>query len=117
MIARVGLRMAVAGVWLYQGTWKKVLRPDATHLQIVAAVPGLDPEAARLATAGLGLFESGLALWAVSGRRSRAAAATQTVALVAMNAGGLAFAPSSIRRPGRMLARNAVFLACVWAGA
>jgi uncharacterized membrane protein YphA (DoxX/SURF4 family) len=108
------LRLVVASVWLHQGTWTKLLGPEGRHHEIVAAVPGLGPVAARRATRALGAGETALALWVLSGHRPRRAAAVQTGALVAMNLGGLAFARGAIPQRRRMLARNAVFLAGVW---
>ena len=108
------MRMAVAGVWLHQGTWTKLLGPEGRHHEIVAAVPGLGPVAARRATRALGAGETALALWVLSGRRPRFAAAVQTGALVAMNLGGLALAGGAVPHRRRLLARNAVFLAGVW---
>lgn len=105
----------MAAVWLHQGGWKKVLAPDPRHREIVGTVPGLPPRWARAATAGLGLAETAVAVWVLTGRGRRLAAATQTALLGAMNGGGLALAGEAIPRPGRMLARNAVFLGCVWA--
>ena len=114
MIARTLLRLLVAAVWLHQGSWKKVVRPDPHHVEIVAAVPGLPAGAAAPLTRGLGLVETGLALWVLSGRRRRLAAAAQTALLVGMNAGGLAFARGLLTRRRRMLVRNTAFLACLW---
>jgi len=93
----------------------KVLRRDGRQRQIVGCVPGLTSSGrVRWATTGLGFGEVALAAWVLSGRRPRSAAAVQAVVLVAMNAGGLWFARSRIPRPGRMLARNAGFLALIW---
>jgi uncharacterized membrane protein YphA (DoxX/SURF4 family) len=108
------LRPVVAGVWLQQGTWKKVLRPDPRHVAIVASIPGVGAAPARHLTRALGLLETGLAVWVLSGHRRRLVAVVQTALLLGMNAGGLAFAAGRIRRPRRLVARNAAFLACLW---
>lgn len=108
------LRPVVAGVWLQQGTWKKVLQRDPRHADIVASVPGVTHRPARVLTFALGLVETGLAVWVLSGRRRRLVAGIQTALLLGMNAGGLAFAGDRIHRPGRMVVRNAAFLACLW---
>ncbi len=109
------MRAAVAGVWLYQGAWKKGLFPDRRHRQIVASVPGVSPVAANALTPALGVAETGLALWVLTGWRPRPAALAQTVLVIAMNAGGLLFAGDLIPRHRRMMARNALFLASAWA--
>jgi hypothetical protein len=106
-------RLLVAGVWGYQGLWRKVLR-GSRHRAIVAAAPGLPAGWAGPATVAIGLAETAVAGWVLAGRRPRAVAVVQTVGLVGMNAGGLAFAGERIAAPGRMLARNAAFLALIW---
>jgi uncharacterized membrane protein YphA (DoxX/SURF4 family) len=108
------LRPIVAGVWLQQGTWKKVLRRDPHHVDIVASVPGVTARPARALTLALGLFETGLAVCILTGYRRRLVAGVETALLLGMNAGGLAFARDRIHRPRRMLARNAAFLVCLW---
>jgi len=114
VIARTIFRPVVAAVWLQQGTWKKVLIPDAHHVEIVAAVPGMPTGVAPALTKVLGVVETGLALWVLSGRRRRLAAITQTALLLGMNAGGLVFARGLLARRRRMVLRNTAFLACVW---
>jgi hypothetical protein len=107
-------RAALAAAWLYEGLWLKVVRADAGQLSIVARVPGLPPSRAAAALAGIGAVETALGIWVLSGVRPRGAAWTQCGLLVAVNAGGLAFARDRIGAPGRMLARNAVLLAVAW---
>jgi uncharacterized membrane protein YphA (DoxX/SURF4 family) len=107
-------RAAVAVVWLYEGLWCKVLGGDGDQQAIVAAVPLLPPALAGAALTGLGLAETALAVWVLTGRRARAAAVTQTVLLVAFNAGGLLFAADRIDDAGRMLTANAALLTLAW---
>ncbi|MEV4508213.1 DoxX-like family protein [Dactylosporangium sp. NPDC049525] len=107
-------RAAVAAVWLYEGLWCKVLGGDGDQQAIVAAVPLLPPALAAAALTGIGLAEVAVAAWVLTGRRARAAAVTQTVLLVAFNAGGLLFAGDRIADAGRMLTANAALLALVW---
>jgi hypothetical protein len=106
-------RCAVASVWLYEGLWCKLLRPDAGQADIVAAVPGAGGLAPVL-LAGIGVAETALAGWVLTGRAGRAAAAVQTGLLVAFNAGGLLFGRAHIAEPGRMLTANAALLAAAW---
>ncbi|GAB3851597.1 DoxX-like family protein [Dactylosporangium cerinum] len=105
-------RAAVAAVWLHEGLWCKVLTGD--QLSVVAAVPFLPPALAPAALIGLGVAETALAVWVLTGRRARAAAIVQTVLLVAFNAGGLLFAADQIADAGRMLTANAALLALAW---
>lgn len=114
MNERIVVRLAVAGTWLEQGAWKKVLGRDPEHRAIVAAVPGLGPDTGAAVTRGIGVLETALGAWVLSGRRTRLAARTQTILLLAMNAGGLVFARALVPRPGRMVVRNLVFLCAVW---
>lgn len=107
-------RAAVAAVWLYEGLWCKVLGGDGDQRAIVAAVPLLPPSLAAAALTGIGLAETALAGWVLTGRSPRAAAVAQTVLLVAFNAGGLLFAGDRIDAAGRMLTANAALLALAW---
>jgi len=107
------LRVGVAGLWLFEGTWKKVLRTDPRHRRIVASVPLLAPRAGAV-TCGIGLGETALAAWVLSGRRPALGAAVQTGALVGMNAGGVLFGRQAIPRPGWLAVRNLLFLAAIW---
>ncbi|MFI5915808.1 DoxX-like family protein [Dactylosporangium sp. NPDC051541] len=114
MSAVTGLaRGAVASVWLYEGLWCKLVRPDAGQLAIVSGVPGAGSWSDGLLVL-IGLAETALAGWVIWGRAGRAAAAVQTVLLVAFNAGGLLFGAGHIDEPGRMLTANAALLAAAW---
>lgn len=107
-------RAAVAAVWLYEGLWCKVLGGDADQHAIVAAVPLLPATVVTAALVTIGLAETALAAWVLTGRRATAAAVVQTVLLIGFNAGGLLFAADRITDPGRMLTANAALLALVW---
>lgn len=111
------LRGAVGSVWLHQGLWSKVLRGRPDHEAIVADVPGVGERRARTVTVGIGVGETVLAFWVLSGFGPRCAAVAQTALLVGMNAGGLVFAHDRIGDPRRMVARNACFLAAIWGAA
>lgn len=105
---------AVALVWWYEGLWDKVLGGSPDQRAIVAAVPWLPARAVTAAVLGIGLAEVALGAWALSGWRPRPAAVVQTGALVAFNAGGLAFGAAHVPDPAGMLVRNVAFLALVW---
>jgi uncharacterized membrane protein YphA (DoxX/SURF4 family) len=108
---------AVAGVWLYHGLWCKLLGRCPEQVDVVAAVPGLRGDRAKLVLLGIGVVETTLAAWVVSGRRPRAAAAAGTALVAGMNAGGLAFGRRHIPAVKTMLAENAGFLALAWLAA
>ena len=106
-------RCTVAGVWLYQGLWKKILVVDPEHLSIVTSVAWLR-QLAPFALFVIGLVEVALAVWVYSRKRPLAAAAWQTALLLAMNAAGLVWAWTSISDPAGMLIHNAALLTLIW---
>jgi uncharacterized membrane protein YphA (DoxX/SURF4 family) len=107
-------RAAVAAVWLYEGLWCKVFAEAPDQRLIVASVPGLPLAWVTAALVGLGVIETAVGLWVLSGVEARTAAYVQTGLLVLFNAGGLLFAGARIAEPGRMLTQNAVLLAVIW---
>lgn len=108
---------AVAGVWLYHGLWCKLLGGCPEQIDVVAAVPGLRGSRAKTVLLAIGVLETALAVWVVSGRSPRAAAAAGTALVAGMNAGGLVFGRRHITAIETMLAENAVFLGLVWLAA
>src|SRR5213592_605351 len=108
---------AVAGVWLYHGLWCKVLGRCPEQAQVVADVPGLRGARAKALLLVLGVVETMLAGWVISGARPRLAAATGTTLVIAMNAGGFAFGRRHIAAPKALLLENACFLALAWLAA
>jgi hypothetical protein len=108
---------AVAGVWLYHGLWCKLASRCPDQLDVVAAVPGLRGTRAKAVLLAIGVIETGLALWVVSGRRPRAAAAVGTALVGGMNVGGLVFGRRHIPAVKTMLGENAAFLALAWLAA
>lgn len=107
-------RIAVALVWLYQGAWLKLLAPSANHRAVVSHVPGMSGEIANGMMVAIGIVETLIALWVLSGRRLRGAAIVQTILLVGMNTGGLLWARSEINDPGAMITQNFVLLVLAW---
>ena len=108
---------AVAGVWLYHGLWCKLLGRCPDQVEVVAAVPRLRGSRAKAVLLGIGVVETGLAVWVISGRRPRLAAAGGTALVTGMNAGGLAFGRRHIPAVKTMLVENAAFLALAWLAA
>jgi hypothetical protein len=108
---------AVAGVWLYHGLWCKLLGGCPEQVEIVGAVPWLRGRAAKPVLLGIGMVETVLAVWVVSGRHPRGAAAIGTALVAGMNAGGLTFGRRHIRTPRTMIAENVAFLALAWLAA
>src|ERR1700722_16412945 len=95
-------RVSIAAVWLYQGFWCKVLG-RAHQAGIVASVPGINPSFVMPA---IGAAECALAIWVLSGKQRRLAAAAQTVLLAAMNGLGILWAARLIADPIGMLLQN-----------
>ncbi len=107
-------RLAIAAIWLYQGGWCKLIAPNERHLRVVAGVPGVGTRHARNVLGLVGAAEVGLALWGVSGRAPRTAAAAQTALLGAMNGGALLFSREEIVEPGAMVTQNLALVALIW---
>ncbi len=110
-------RLAIAAVWLYQGGWCKLIAPNERHLRVVAGVPGVGTMQAKKVLGVVGAVEVGLAVWVLSGRAPRTAAAAQTALLAAMNGGGLLFSRGAIAEPAAMLTQNLALVALIWSTA
>jgi DoxX-like protein len=111
------IRLAVAGVWLYEGLWCKLFHGEPSQFRIVEAVPYMEPRAGLLFLKALGALEVGLALWALSGIAALPCALAQTLLLVTLNASGLLWARHIIHDPGGMVVKNFAFLVLVWVSA
>ena len=111
------VRSVVAGVWIYQGLWCKLLGRTARHEALVGSAPFLTPRAARLTMFTLAVTECLLAIWVLVGWRPLAALTTQCVLLAAMNAGGLMWARELIPDPAGMVLQNVAFLTLAGVGA
>ena len=101
---RVGidpLRIGIAAVWLTFGVGFKLLGLVPRHRLIVARIVG-DGMAGPL-TIAIGLAETALALWVLSGWKPRACAAAQTAAIVTMNAIELSVARDLLLAPVLMV--------------
>lgn len=108
---------AVAGVWAYHGLWCKLLRQCPDQARIVAAVPGLGRRRGEAVLLGLGVVETALAGWVLSGAKPRLAAGLGTALVVGMNAGGLVFGRRHIRAPRALVLENLAFVGLAWVAA
>jgi hypothetical protein len=111
------IRVAVAGVWLYEGLWCKLLGRGERQLEVVEAVPRLGPKVGALFLKALGLAEVALGLWALSGVAPWPCALAQTLLLVSLNAAGLLWSRRLIHDPGGMVVKNFAFLVLGWVAA
>jgi DoxX-like family len=103
---------ATAAVWLFFGMWCKVLGMVPRHRLIASAVIG--DAAAGPFTILIGLAESFLALWILSGVYPRACAAVQSLAIASMNSLELSFARGLLLAPVLMVCANTLLLLIVW---
>jgi hypothetical protein len=117
VIPALVVRSAVAGVWLYEGLWCKLLGRESRQVDIVANVPLMSPGTARLFLKVLGLAEVGLGLWALSGAAPVLCALAQTLLLVALNTNGILWSRGLIHDPAGMVIKNVAFLVLAWVSA
>ena len=108
------LQAAVAAVWLYEGFWCKVLGRNRHEFEVVEQVPFLAASTAHLLLRILGVVESALGLWVLSGWQPIAAAVAQTALLVGLNSAGIYFSRQRIPDPAGMVVKNAAFLVLAW---
>ena len=77
------LNYLIAAVWLVNGLFCKVFNLVPRHQQIVASILGEDH--ARVFTLMIGLAETGMAIWIISGLWPRVSAIVQILVIAAMN--------------------------------
>jgi hypothetical protein len=73
----------IALVWVINGLLCKVFNLVPRHQEIVQAI--LNTNHARTFTAGIGILETGMAIWIISGIWPRMNAWTQIIIIAAMN--------------------------------
>ena len=73
----------IASVWVVNGLFCKVLNLVPRHQEIVANILGEDYS--RPLTVAIGIAEVGMAIWVLSGIRTRLNAVTQIVVVATMN--------------------------------
>jgi hypothetical protein len=101
--------LCISAIWLYQGTWKKVILLDSQHLAIVSdATPDfLD---ARIMLIAIGLFETSLGISFLFSRTKKISGCLQILLLIMMNSAGIYFSSKNIADPVAMLLSNAVLV-------
>jgi hypothetical protein len=108
------LQVAVAGVWLYEGLWCKVLGRSAHEFEVVSEVRFLRPWMVSAFLRVLGVVECALGVWVLAGWMPQWAALAQTVLLVALNSAGLTLARAKIPDPAGMVFKNFALLVLAW---
>jgi uncharacterized membrane protein YphA (DoxX/SURF4 family) len=111
------LQAAVAAVWLYEGLWCKVLSRSPHQFEVVEQVPGFAPRTAHALLRLLGVAETALGVWVLSGRQPIVAAIVQTALLIGLNSAGIYFSRERIPDPAGMVLKNAAFLVLAWVAA
>jgi hypothetical protein len=111
------VRIAVAGVWLYEGLYCKLMNGDPNQRKVVETVPRFGPLVGRHFLLALGVVEVCMGGWALSGSMPRECAIAQSVLLVTLNANGLLWARHVIHDPGGMVVKNFAFLVLAWVSA
>lgn len=111
------IRIAVAGVWLYEGLWCKLLRGEPRELEVVKAVPRYGERFGVPFLMALGVTEVVIAIWVLSGFEPLLCALVQTVLLVSLNANGLIWSRHLIDDPRGMVVKNFAFLVLAWVAA
>jgi hypothetical protein len=111
------VRVAVAGVWIYEGLWCKILGRAPDELRVVEAVPRLGPRYGAAFLHALGWVELALGLWVLSGVAPGVCALAQTVLLIGLNSAGLLFSRHAIHDPAGMVFKNFAFLVLAWVNA
>lgn len=111
------IRIAVAGVWLYEGLWCKLLRGEPREFEVVRAVPRYGERFGVPFLLTLGAVEVSIGLWVLSGWLPFWCAVAQTVLLVSLNANGLMWSRHLIHDPKGMIVKNFAFLILAWVAA
>ncbi|RYG64212.1 hypothetical protein EON80_19665 [bacterium] len=108
----LGARFCAGGVWLYEGLWMKILRPDPHELDIVRHFSFLGLGGADLMK-GIGALECLLALGFFSGLIPRSVGIVGSVALLAMNLTGIFAGGGTIAAPLGLLIKNTPLWFCM----
>jgi uncharacterized membrane protein YphA (DoxX/SURF4 family) len=111
------IKIAVAGVWMYEGLWCKLLGGDPNQLVVVKQVPRWGPRFGAPFLMALGVVEVGLGLWVLIGMAPVLAAVAQTALLVTLNANGVYWSRHQIHDPAGMVVKNFAFLVLAWVAA
>jgi uncharacterized membrane protein YphA (DoxX/SURF4 family) len=111
------IRAAVAAVWLYEGSWCKLLGRGPGQREVVESVPFLGPRLASGFLYLLGTLETCLGLWVLLGYWPELCVIVQTGLLVGLNSGGILWARQKIHDPAGMVVKNVSFLILAWVGA
>ena len=108
------VRGCVGAVWMHEGLWQKIVRPDPHELEIVGHFSFFGMSGAALMLF-IGALETLLALGFWSGLLPKLCAWTGIVALLAMNLTGIAGGDGTIADPVGLLIHNTPLWCCMGA--
>jgi DoxX-like protein len=111
------IHSAVAAVWFYEGVWCKLLNRQPRQMRVVEAMPLYGTRIATKLLRLVGVVETTIAVWVLTGIGPILCALTQTALLVTLNVCGLLWARRLIDDPGGMVVKNFAFLVLVWVSA
>jgi hypothetical protein len=111
------IHVAVAAVWFYEGVWCKLLNRQPHQLRVVEAMPHYGARIGKELLMLLGVVETALGVWVLTGIAPIVCAVAQTLLLVTLNTGGLLFARRLIEDPAGMVVKNFAFLVLAWVSA
>jgi hypothetical protein len=111
------IHIAVAAVWFYEGLWCKLLNGQPRQVRVVEAMPLNGPRIAPKLLKLLGVAETAIGVWTLSGVAPILCAVAQTGLLVTLNVSGLLWARRLIDDPAGMVVKNFAFLVLVWISA
>jgi hypothetical protein len=111
------IHVAVAAVWFYEGLWCKILKRQPRQVRVVEAMPLSGPRIASKLLKVLGVVETAIGAWVLTGMAPIVCAAAQTALLVTLNLCGLIWARRLIEDPAGMVVKNFAFLVLVWVSA
>jgi hypothetical protein len=111
------IHVAVAAVWFYEGLWCKVLNGQPRQIRVVEAMPRYGPRIATKLIKLLGVAETAIGVWVLTGIAPVVCAIAQTALLVTLNLCGLIWARRLIDDPAGLVVKNFAFLVLVWVSA
>jgi hypothetical protein len=111
------IHVAVAAVWFYEGLWCKILNGQPRQIRVVEAMPLYGPRIASKLLKVLGVVETAIGVWVLTGIAPILCAFAQTALLVTLNVCGLLWARRLIDDPTGMVVKNFGFLVLVWVSA
>jgi uncharacterized membrane protein YphA (DoxX/SURF4 family) len=109
--------IAVAAVWFYEGLWCKLLNGQPRQVRVVETIPLYGPRVATKLLKLLGVVETAIGIWILTGIAPIVCAVAQTGLLVTLNLCGLIWARRLIDDPAGMVVKNFAFLVLVWVSA